>query len=92
MKINSDFILRKINSADGELNVVIAVGKMADKLNGYLTLNGSALFLWKELEKGGTEEDLVNALLKEFDVSLEVAKNDVKSFISTIRNLGAIDE
>lgn len=92
MKINNGFILRQVNSADGVLNVVIAVGNKANKLNGYLTLNGSAVFLWNELKEEKSKEDLVNALLNEFDVSKEIAEKDVDAFISNLKNLGAIDD
>ena len=92
MKINNGFILRQINSTDGILNVVIAVGKNASALNGYLTLNSSAVFLWNELKSDKTKEQLVDALLSEFDVSREIAQKDVDNFILNLKKLGAIDE
>ncbi len=93
MKIRREFILKKLNeNTENELSVVIAVGKYAKNINGYIKLNETACFLWGVLRKGATQEELVDSLLKEYDVSSDIAENDVDKFIKILKDLGAIDE
>ncbi len=93
MKIRREFILKKLNeNTESELSVVIAVGKYAKNINGYIKLNETACFLWDILSKGATYDELVNALLKEYDVSSDIAENDVGKFVKTLKDIGALDE
>lgn len=81
MKIKSGFILREVAGN----SIVISVGERVKEFNGVINLNETGVVLWKTLEKGATEEELVNALLSEYDVSKEVAEADVKTFISKLQ-------
>ncbi len=93
MKIKREFILKKLNeNTENELDVVIAVGAYAKNINGYIKLNETAVFLWNILRGGATETELVDALLKEYDVKREIAEKDVKNIIAVLKKIGAIDE
>ncbi len=93
MKIKREFILKKLNeNTEDELSVVIAVGKYAKNVNGYIKLNETACFLWDILSKGATIEELVDGLLKEYDVSSDIAERDVDNFIKVLKSIGALDE
>jgi hypothetical protein len=81
MKIKEGFVLRKVSDA----NVVIATGKAALEFNGMITLNSTGVFLWEELQKGCESKDkLAERLLKEYDVSPEIAKKDVYAFVEKL--------
>ena len=86
MKIEEGFILRE---AAGK-TMVVAVGPAMEKFSGIITLNSPSVFLWRILEKGATEEQLVSALLNEYDVSEEVAKKDVKDFVAKLVSANVI--
>lgn len=88
MKIKNGLKLREV----GGINIVVAVGDMAANFKGVVRLNESGTFLWKHLEKDTDEGELVTALLDKYDVTDDVAKNDVATFLSTIRNAGFLDE
>lgn len=47
-------------------------------------------FLWKLLEKAGSEEVLANKLCDNYDIRLEKAKKDVGDFISELSSKGLI--
>ena len=88
MKIKKGLKLREM----GGVNIVVAVGDMAAKFKGVVRLNESGTFLWKLLENDISEAELLSALLEKYDVTEELAKNDVASFLDMIRNAGFIDE
>ena len=81
MKIKSGLILREV----AENYIVVAVGEAVKEFNGLINLNSTGAFLWKILEKGAEEEDLVKALLEEYEIDEETAKNDVSLFVKKIK-------
>ncbi len=80
MKIKEGFILREVAGN----YIVVAVGSAVKQFNGVITLNETGAYLWKQLEKGCEEEQLVSALLSEYEVDEETAKKDVKAFIEKL--------
>lgn len=88
MRTKKDFILRKMNG----MNLVVAVGKAVKTFNGYVTLNETGCFLWEKLSAGATEDELVAALLDEYDVEKAVAEKDVRAFLDTLYNNDLIEE
>lgn len=88
MKIKKGFLLREV---DGTA-IVVAVGAAAKEFNGMITLNSVGAFLWREIDKGATESDLVAALLNEYEVEEAVAAKDVSAFVNKMREAGILDE
>ena len=86
MKITDGFILREVA---GNF-IVVAVGNAVKDFNGVITLNEVGAFLWKKLEGGATEEDLVDALLSEYEVEKDVAEADVKKFVDKLVGAGLV--
>lgn len=80
MKIKEGFILREVAGSF----IVVAVGEAVKTYNGVITLNETSAFLWNKLIKGATEEELVDALLNEYEVEKEDAVKGVKSFINKL--------
>ena len=83
LKLKEGFILREVA---GE-TVVIPTGEDIN-LNMMITLNGTAAFLWQKLEQGATEEELVSALLAEYDVDAENAAKHVAAFVAKLNEHG----
>lgn len=86
MKIKSGFILREVAGS----YIVVAVGEAVKEFNGVINLNETGAFLWNELVKGATEQDLISALLNEYDVSEEIATEDVKTFVDNLKQANLI--
>ncbi len=80
MKIKEGFMLRDVAGS----YVVVPMGKEAADFNGMITLNETGAFLWKQLEKGCTREELLEALLKEYDVPEERAAKGIEKFLALI--------
>ncbi len=86
MKIKQEYVMRQIA---GE-TILVPVGKTTLELNGLLTLNECGRFLWERLEQAETEAELTAALLEEYDVDPETAKQDVSAFLEQLRGLRVI--
>ena len=87
MKAKSDFILRKISDS----YVVVPVGDAVVDFSGLINLNESGAMLFELLQKGAEESELVEALLKEYDVSHDIAEADVKKFVSKVKDAGILE-
>ncbi len=87
MKIVDGFKMREVC---GEY-VVVPEGAKLVNFNKMLSLNGTAAFLWKSVEGKEFDEDtLVNALLNEYSVDEEKAREDVKVLIDKWIKLGVV--
>jgi len=83
MKLKEGFLLREVA---GE-TVVIPAGDTMN-LNMMITLNGTGAFLWQQLEKEISEEELLAALLAEYDVDEATAKKHVAAFVKKLSDNG----
>ena len=88
MIASKNFILRDIA---GE-HILVPVGSAAARLNGIVTLNDSGCFVWKRLVSGATAEELVGAVMGEYDVDRETAAADIAAFAAAMRAAGAIED
>lgn len=83
MKLKDGFLLREIA---GEV-VVLPTGNDLD-LNMMITLNETGRFLWERLEDGAEIEDLVSAVLKEYDIDEADARMHVTEFLEKLDGFG----
>ena len=88
MKIKKGYVLRQV----AETWIVLALEAETINFTGMLTLNNSGVMLWNELEKGCSKEDLVKALVSEYEVSVEQAQKDVDAFTNKLINSGCVEE
>ena len=82
MKIREGWMLREVA---GEY-VVIPVGAQIN-FDGMITLNETGKTLWTCLENGAKQEELVQALLNEYDVDEQTAQEHVTSFTEKLKEL-----
>ncbi|MBQ2696086.1 MAG: PqqD family protein [Clostridia bacterium] len=88
MKIKDGFILKTIAGS----TVAVPVGENLVNLQLMLTLNESGAFLWGCLEKNCTEDDLVEAMTKEYRIDAETARTDVREFLKILKENHILDE
>ena len=87
MQTREGYLLRDVAGAP----VVVATGKAAEQFLGMMNLNKTGAFFWKLLEKGPTEEELVEKALERYEVSEEVVRRDVKGFLERLTQIGALE-
>lgn len=88
MKVEKEFVLREIA---GDY-VIIPTGQTVLYFNGLITVNEIGAFLWNLLQDEVTVEDLVKAVLNEYDVDEVTAREDIQEFLDTLVNGGILEE
>lgn len=83
LKINKNYVLREVA---GEA-MAVPTGNAVKNHNGIFLLTETGAFLWKLIENGTPENELVNKLTEEFDVPPETAQKDLDSFIKKLTDL-----
>lgn len=89
MKIKKGFVLRQVC---GE-NVIVGEGLEAIDFGKLLSLNETATWLWEQAEEMGdfTIDSLVAKLLEEYDVTEDMARNDVSNIVNEWLKLEVIE-
>lgn len=88
MKLKEGFILHDV----GEEHMVVATGEAGKHFNGLIRNNSTANEIYRMLLKETTEEQIVEEMLKKYEVSKEVVNKDVHNIIEQIRKAGFLDE
>lgn len=86
MKIAKEFILRDIA---GEC-VLVPTGATTQEFNGLITLSDTAKFIWENIEKVDSLDEMINAILEEYEIDKETAAKDAVGFISQLLQTGFV--
>ena len=87
MKLKNGYILREVAGS----TVVVSIDPTSTFQN-MLRLHGSGKILWERLAAGATRDELVSALLAEYEIDAETASRDTDAFLNTLRGFGALEE
>lgn len=88
IKKNPDLIMRNIA---GEC-VLVPTGELAAKFNGMINLNTTAKFIWENMDKVSSLEELTALMLENFEIDEETAARDVRGFIATAIRVGYVKD
>ena len=88
MKRSADFLLREV----ADTQVLVPLGQAMVNFPGLVTLNGTGVFIWQQLEQEQTIETLTQAMMDHYAVDKETAEKDVAAFVSKLIPIGAIVE
>ena len=87
MRIDKPFILRKIA---GDY-VILPTGTATLSFNGMITVNEQGAFLWEALQKETTRDQLIEAMLAEYEVNPDTAGADVDEFLQILQRTGILE-
>lgn len=87
MKIKDGYMLREVA---GQW-VVVPLGERVVELNGIMTLNESGALIWRMMQEGGTEKELIDGILAEYNVDQTTAEADINEFIANIQEKGLLE-
>lgn len=82
MIIKDGFAKRNIAGSE----IVVPVGLEASRFNGMITLNESGGFFWDCFLEDRTVDEVVELVLKEYDVAPEIARADVEKFVKMLED------
>lgn len=85
MKLKSNFVTH--NSGNEQL-MICAGGDFS----GMVRSNSTAADIIDLLKTETTREEIINAMLANYDVEREVLERDVDKVLNSLRGIGAIDE
>ena len=86
MIIKKELIKRQIA---GE-TILVPMGKTVYDSHGLFVLNELGAFIWDLLPNVDTQEEICQAILKEYEVSEEEARKDVAEFMNQLQKLDVI--
>lgn len=87
MKIKEGFVLRKV----ADEFIVMPTGENIAKFEGAVALNDVSAFVFEKLSNPVSKEDLVIALCDEYEVDVQIARQDIDSLISKFEEMGIIE-
>lgn len=87
MKINKNYIVKSIA---GDV-VLIPTGEAAQYFNGLIGTNEVAAFIWENIEKCETCEEMVQCVINEFEGDEEIIRKDVLEFLETLKKAEFIE-
>lgn len=80
-KVKDEYLLKE----DAGEYIVVPVGKEAISFQGVINLNETSKLLFENLQKPKSIKDLALILTDNYEVSFDVAKEDVIDFIKTLK-------
>lgn len=86
MIIKKELIKRDIA---GEV-FLVPVGKSMYDSNGLFILTELGAFIWDRLPEAAGEEDIVSAVLSEYEVDEATARSDIREFLKKLEDLGIV--
>ena len=87
MKAKSGFVLRNVVDEF----ILMPTGDNIGQFNGTVLLNEVSAFVWEKLQNAMSREDLLNAVLDEFDVEKAAASADLDTLLKTLLEFGVIE-
>lgn len=88
MKIKEEFVLREIA---GDY-IVIPTGKAVLEFNGLISVNEVGASIWKLLQKETDFEEIVRAVLGEYETDRETAEKDIRGFLDDLDKNGILEK
>ncbi len=86
MRLKEGFITHTIQ----DTQMMVAAGEAAKSFHGLIRSNETAAFIVNCLKTDTTEDAIVDSLMSEYDVSREIAEQDVRDILDKLRSIEAI--
>ena len=88
MKARTDFVLRTVVDE----YILMPTGNTIGKFKGTVLLNEVSAFVWEKLQNPMSKEDLLKAILEEYEVDKATASADLDALLETLRGYGVIED
>jgi hypothetical protein len=88
MRIKDGFVMKDVAGS----KVVLPIGERQGEINGIITFNDTGAEIFNMLDGTYTVEEIIEKLVKDYEISYDVAKTDVMNIIEKMRSKGLIEE
>ena len=88
MKRKNDFMMQNI----GGERLLVPLGARVVDMNGLVTMNETAAFLWEMLEQDRTAEEMAADMAGRFEVNGATALADVSHFTEELSGMGLLEK
>ena len=88
MRAKNEFVMRSVVDE----YIIMPTDDNINRFDGSVVLNEVSAFVWEKLQENTTREELLAALLNEFDVAQAVAEKDLDALLARFREYGLIEE
>ena len=88
MKAKAGFVLRNVVDEF----ILMPTGDNIGKFNGTILLNDVSAFVWEKLQNPLSKDDLLKAILDEYEVDKATASADLDALLETLRGYGVIED
>ena len=88
MKAKEGFVLRHVVDE----YILMPTGDNISKFNGTVLLNEVAAFVWDKLQNPVSKDDILEAMLNEYEVDRETATADLDALLAKLSGYGVIEE
>lgn len=61
-------------------------------MNGLITVDEVGVLIWKGLDSGKSEKEILEEILNEYEVSEDVARADLREFLEKLKKAGLAEE
>ena len=87
MKMKEGFMVREVG---GEV-LLVPVGANSIDFKSVIRLNETGAFLLNKLSEDITEEELLEAVINEYDIDEDTASGDIRRFVERLEDAGIIE-
>lgn len=87
MKIKDGFVLKAI----GDSFMVVPLGSQVVDFGSIIKLTETAAFLWEQLTHDVTKDELLSAMLSEYNVDEVTASRDIDKFLLKLKDADLLD-
>lgn len=88
MKLKDGFVLHDV----GTEHMAVTTGLAAESFDGIVRNNDTAHFIFEQLLKDTTEEQIVDAMAQRYDAPLDLIQADVHRHLAQLRAEGFLEE
>jgi methyltransferase-like protein len=75
-----------VTSKTGNEYILVPVTNNIADMKSVYTLNETGAFIWEQIDGKRTAEEIISALITEYDIDSETASNDLIIFINRMKN------
>ena len=88
MKINENYLLREVAGN----YIVVSIGDDSLDLGAIITVNEIGAIIWRGIEEGKENSEIVKSILSEYDIDEATASADFDEFCTSLKEKNSIIE